>query len=96
MKCNLGYNRINFVNQCVISLVQLAMKLFHDSYELLSKTHPTGQVGGDLVNMLYTHSVSMTTKWYLFIYFVSCGWLSIQVCGRALAYRFGENVGFHW
>ena len=68
MKYNLAYKCMNFVNQCVVSLAQLAMKLFHDSYDLLSMTHVTRQVGGDIVNMLYTHSliqnsVSMTAKW---------------------------------
>ena len=55
---NLAYN--NFVNQCVVSLAQLAMKLFHDSYDLLSMTHLTRQVGGDLVNM-FTHSLIQNT-----------------------------------
>ena len=42
-------------------MAQLAMKLFPDSYELLSETHLTGQVGGELVNMLYTHSLIQNT-----------------------------------
>ena len=78
LKCNLAYNCIIFVNQCVDSLAQFAM-MFPDSYELLSKIHVTRQVGSDLVNMLYAHLYTQTqsfhdnhivSKQYLFIYCV--------------------------
>ena len=63
MNCNLAYNCLHLVNQCVVSLAQLAM-MFPDSYELiLSETHDqvvTRQVDSDLekyVVHIHVHSL---------------------------------------